>query len=583
MARSTLSPVVFLRLLAAVLLSLLIGCASQPTRTWTYGGMVAVANPYAAEAAAAVLARGGHAVDAAIAAHAVLGLVEPQSSGLGGGAFLLLYDRAADRVIAYDGRETAPAGARADMFMAGDAPMGFLRAWQSGLAVGTPGTVALYELVHERYGRLTLTEDLTPAIDLATKGFEVSPRLADMLARIAGPSRLDDNPATRAYFYPDRKPLAAGTLRDNPEYAETLRRIAREGSSAFYTGDVARQMVAAVGAEPDPGTLSLKDLAEYRVAVREAVCGRTGVETVCSMPPPSSGLAQIMILNLYDALAANAPPMTSAATFGGVNLAALVDAERLAYADRDHYVADADAVPVPAAELIDPAYLAVRARQRVAPDGVPTPGDPGLVVNDDPIIERWGRDETSEAGGTTHLSIIDRDGNAVSMTATVEAPFGASRWAAGFVLNNEMTDFSRTPTLGGRAVANQVAPGKRPRSSMSPVIVFDGQGALKLVAGSPGGNAIVAYVAKVLVGVLRGGQDVQSAVDAPNVIARGSTVRVESGVPGGVAEARALETLGYPVEEREGENSGLHVILVTDQGLVGAADPRREGRVIAVP
>ena len=218
----------------------------------------------------------------------------------------------------------------------------------------------------------------------------------------------------------------------------------------------------------------------------------------------------------------------------------------------------------------------------MAPDGVPLPGDPGAVLHGEPIIDRWGRDATEEAGGTTHLSVVDRFGNAVSMTATVEAPFGSSRWAGGFLLNNQMTDFSRVPTLGGKAVANRVEPGKRPRSSMSPVIVFDEDGELKLVAGSPGGNSIIAYVAKVLVGVLRGDQPVQAAVDAPNVIARGSTVRVETGVPGGQAQADGLSALGYPVEEREGENSGLHVIVVTPRGLEGAADPRREGRVIAV-
>jgi gamma-glutamyltranspeptidase/glutathione hydrolase len=550
---------------------------SETRPAWPHGGMVAAANPYAARAAAEVLKRGGHAVDAAIAAHAVLGLVEPQSSGLGGGAFMLVYERESGLVTALDGRETAPAGAAPEMFMVDGNELNFLAAWQSGLAVGTPGVVALYAAAHERFGRLEMADDLAAAVKLAEEGFEVSPRLADMLERIAGPSRLDDNPQTRAYFYPDG-PLVAGSVRDNPAYARTLRRIAADGPAAFYSGELAAEMVAATAAEPNPGSLSLADLAGYRVATREALCGATGGERVCTLPPPSSGLTQIMILNLYDAFAR--PP---AERGGPVDLPALVDAQRLAYADRDHYVADADWADVPVAGLLDPRYLDARARDRFAPAAIPRPGDPGLVGGGAPIIDRWGRDDTAEAAGTTHLSVVDRDGNVVSMTATVEAPFGSSRWAGGFLLNNQMTDFARTPTRGGRAVANQVAPGKRPRSSMSPVIVFDADGELRMVAGSPGGNSIIAYVAKVLVGVLRGGEDVGTAVAAPNIVARGQAVRVEVGVPGGEEAAALLSGLGYPVEERSGENSGLHVIVVTPAGLTGAADPRREGRVIAVP
>ena len=540
--------------------------------------MVSVANPYAAQAAADILRQGGHAVDAAIAAHTVLGLVEPQSSGLGGGAFMLVYDRAGRALSAYDGRETAPSNTRADMFMRDGSQINFLEAWQSGLAVGTPGTVALYAVAHADHGRLSMEADVARAVELAKEGFEVSPRLAGFLRRVAGPSRLDDNPATAAYFYPGGEPLAAGTVRDNPEYASTLERFAAVGRKSFYTGALAAEIVAAVGASPNPGTLSLDDLAGYQVAVRDPVCGRTGDERICTMPPPSSGLTQIMILSLYDAL--RSP--TAEAAFDGVDLAALVDAQRLAYADRDHYLADADWVDVPVAALIDQRYLTLRAAARGAPSQAPVAGDPGVALGGPPMIDRWGRDSTAEAAGTSHLSIIDRAGNVVSMTATVEAPFGSSRWAGGFLLNNQMTDFARTPTLGGRAVANQAAPGKRPRSSMSPVIVFDDTGEVRMVAGSPGGNSIIAYVAKVLVGVLRAGQAVQAAVNAPNIVARGRAVRVEVGVAGGEQRAEHLESLGYPVQAREGENSGLHVIVVTEDGLRGAADPRREGTVIAV-
>ncbi len=266
-----------------------------------------------------------------------------------------------------------------------------------------------------------------------------------------------------------------------------------------------------------------------------------------------------------------------------MDLDALVDAQRLAYADRDHYVADADHVFVPSAALIDPKYLDVRAKQKFTPSAKPVPGDPGAVISNTPVRAMWGEDTTTEPAGTTHLSIIDQAGNAVSMTATVEAPFGSSRWAGGFLLNNEMTDFARNPTLGGKAVANQAKPGKRPRSSMSPVFVFDKNGQLKVVAGSPGGNSIIAYVAKTLVGLLRVGLTPQAAVDLPNIIARGKTVRVETGIGSGADIAAQLKKLGYPVQEREGENSGLHVIVITDQGLAGAADSRREGVVIAVP
>jgi gamma-glutamyltranspeptidase/glutathione hydrolase len=546
--------------------------------TWTHGGMVAVANPYAARAAADVLAAGGHAVDAAIAAHAVLGLVEPQSSGIGGGAFMLVYDRDSGAFGAFDGRETAPAGASADMFLEGGEAMDFLEAWQSGLSVGVPGVPALYEAAHEAYGRLDFAELLAPAIELAQRGFVVSPRLAGLLERMRPFSRLDDNPETAAYFYPGGKALSAGDVRDNPAYAETLTRLAAGGSRAIYQGPLAEEIVAAVGAAPRPGSMTTADLAGYAVSRRDALCAHAGAERVCSMPPPSSGLSQIMILNLYDRLITARDPGDRAD-----RQAAFVDAQRLAYADRDHYVADADFVAVPTRDLIDAAYLDARAGQRVAPDGVPTPGDPGAILRGEPIIERWGRDTTESMAGTTHISIVDTFGNAVAMTASVEAPFGSSRWAGGFLLNNQLTDFARQPVAGGTPVANTVAPGKRPRSSMSPVIVLDGDDRLLLVTGSPGGNSIVAYVAKTLVGVLRWELTPRQAVDGPNVVARGTTVRVETGVDGGPAMAELLATEGYPVQEREGENSGLHVVLVTPGGLQGAADPRREGEVIAVP
>ena len=550
--------------------------ATAADNAWPHGAMAAVANPYATDAAVAMLERGGHAVDAAIAAHAVLGLVEPQSSGLGGGGFMLVYDRAADRILFHDGRETAPAGARADMFMRDGDVMGFLDAWQSGLAVGVPGVVAMYKQAHDRHGKLPWAELFQPAIRLAEAGFEVSPRLAGLLERMKQYTRLDENPDTAAYFYPDGEALKAGVMRANPEYAATLKAVAEEGIHAFYGGRVAAEIVAAVAEEPNPGTLSLGDIATYRPAEREAVCGPWRSLRICSATPPSSGAMEILVANLYDALLPEAPDRED-------RIASFVDAQRLAYADRDHYFGDPEAMTLSLGHLLDPRYIAARAGDRAAPAGEATHGDPDAVLLGLPRAARHGADTTQEIAGTTHLSIVDGDGNAVSFTATVEAPFGSARWAAGFLLNNEMTDFARELSPHGPHPANAVGPGKRPRSSMSPTLVFDdASGDLVMVTGSPGGNSIPAYVAKTVLGVFDWGLSVDEAVAFPNIIARGRSVRVEVGMDIGDALADALAARGYPVQEREGENSGLHVIRVTPEGLVGAADPRREGTVRAV-
>lgn len=549
--------------------------------SWTKGGMVAAANPYAVEAGLEILRNGGNAVDAAIAVHAVLGLVEPESSGLGGGGFLVYYDRAKDTITVFDGRETAPAAATPDLFIKDGKVMDFVSAWQSGRSVGVPGQVALYKAAHDAAGRADWAALFQPAIRLAEDGFIVSPKLAEALAspRLRAAIRLDDNPDTAAYFYPDGEPLPAGFRRNNPAYAATLAAIAAEGPSAFYTGALAAEIVDAATAGPDGGGMTLDDLANYKVIERAPVCGviRSGYK-ICSAPPPSSGgIAQNLILGLYDYFR---PPVSMNAD-ESLYLKAFVDAQRLAYADRDHYVADADQVFVPTQELIDPAYIKARAKERFAPDGKSFPGDPGLVLGKEPMRPMWGEDPTAPGAGTTHLSIIDLDGNAVAMTATVEAAFGSSRWAGGFLLNNQLTDFSREPTKGGKPVANAPAANKRPRSSMSPTLVFDEGGDLFMVTGSPGGNSIVAYVAKTLVGVLDWGKSAQEAAALPNIIARGDTVAVEVDIEGGPEAAEALREMGYRVEERTGENSGLHLIVVRDTGLDGGADPRREG--VALP
>jgi gamma-glutamyltranspeptidase/glutathione hydrolase len=551
--------------------------ASAATQTaWDKGAMVSAANSHAVDAAIEMLSKGGHAVDAAIAAHAVLGLVEPQSSGLGGGAFLLVYEKSANALSFLDGRESAPAGATVDMFVRDGEVMSFLDAWQSGLSVGVPGAVALYKRAHDKHGKLPWAELFAPAIKLAEDGFRVSPRLAASLERYASFTQLDENPDTAAYFYPDGVALQAGTLLKNPEFADTLRRISLEGIDAFYQGEIPHAIVRAAQAGPDGGTLTVDDIANYQVIERPVICGSFRTMKICTTSPPSSGVAQIMIPELYDHLSTGSSNQAD-------RVAAFVDAQRLAYADRDHYIGDPESVDIPVEDLIDPKYLEHRAGERFAPDDTPQHGDPGFVLRGEPIARLLGKDHTVEASGTTHLSIVDQQGNAIAMTATIEGAFGSSRWAHGFLLNNEMTDFARQPPIDGQRVANAIAPGKRPRSSMSPTMVFDANDNILMITGSPGGNSIPAYVAKSIVGVLDWGLSAQQAVDHPNIIARGEKVRVEIATDTGKAIAADLEERGYPVQAREGENSGLHVIVVTPGGLEGAADKRREGIVRQLP
>ena len=573
-----------MRLLALLPLLLIVGCTQEaaepepavapepvaaPTRPAE--GMVNTANPHATAAGVRMLEQGGSAVDAAIAAHAVLGLVEPQSSGLGGGGFMLVHDAGTGVREVIDGRETAPAGAFPEMFMADDGTaLSHAERVQSGHAVGVPGAVALYALAHERHGNLPWAELFAPAIELAENGFEVSPRMHGSLVRIAGYTDIEDNPDTGAYFYPGGEPLPAGHLLRNPAYAETLRGVAEYGSVAFYEGPVAEAIAARVAQPPRAGTLTVEDIAAYEAKVREPVCGRYRTWEVCSAPPPSSGVAVIEILGLLERLAPEGVG-DDAEGWGQ-----LIRAQLLAYADRDHYVGDGDFVDVPIADLLASDYLDVRATELFDPGLPPTAGDPGAVLRGEPIIDRWGRDNTEEVAGTTHLSVIDADGNAVSFTASVEFIFGSQRMAAGFVLNNELTDFASIPTLGGKPVANAVEPGKRPRSSMTPTLIFDADGELVMATGSPGGNSIIAYTAKSIVGVMEFGMSVADAVALPNVVARGHPVRVESArAPEGFVDA--LRDLGFPIAESAGENSGLHPILVRPDGLEGAADPRREG------
>lgn len=528
--------------------------------------MVAAAHPLAAEAGLAVLRQGGSAVDAAVAVQMVLGLVEPQSSGIGGGAFLV-FRSAEGRFRSFDGRETAPAAATADLFLTAEGrPMAFHDAVVGGRAVGVPGAVALLWEAHRAHGRLPWASLFAPAIQLAEQGFAVSPRLARAIASEGG--RLRRDPAARAYFaLPDGSPLPAGHVLRNPDYAHTLRLIAAQGPEPFYRGEIAGQIVAAVrGAAWNPGRMTRADLAAYRAVERPVVCGAFRTFRVCGMGPPSSGgiaVAQILALMDHFALPARAP-FADVAHIG-------IEAGKLAFADRGLYLGDADFVPVPVAGLLDPAYLTTRA-QAIDPDraGTPRPGNPP-----------WRRaafepaEDFAEETGTSHLSIIDRFGNAVSMTTTVEDAFGARIMAGGFLLNNQLSDFAFTPEADGRPVANRVEGGKRPRSSMAPTIVERADGGLHAAIGSPGGARIIGYVAKTLVGLLAWSLDPQEAIDLPNVVTIGTVAELELGTEA-AGFAPSLEARGQRVQVRPLE-SGVQAVVVTPAGLRGGADRRREG------
>lgn len=540
---------------------------------WPHGYMASVANPYATEAAAEILALGGHAVDAAIAAHTVLGLVEPESSGLGGGGFMVVYQQSDKQVKFFDGRETAPAGATVDMFMRDGSVLPYFEGKESGHAVGVPGAVALYKLAHDAHGRLPWAAVFQPAIRLASEGFVVTGKMANFLAQFRDLSSLDEYPGSAEYFYPGGEPLQAGDFLRNPEYAATLTRIAEEGPQAFYTGEIAEAIVASAQAEPNPGALTLEDVASYQAVVRDAVCGDWRDLKICSATPPSSGAMQIMIANMYDELVPeDASQMEKVQAF--------VDAQRLAYADRDYYFGDPDRIDVPLEGLLNSEYLSERAANPIPPGELPTHGDPGRVFGNGTAAV-WMEDSTQEPAGTTHYSIVDDEGNAVSVTMTVESFFGSARWAAGFVLNNQLTDFARNYDPDAPEAANAVRPGARPRSSMSPTIVLDRNDELYMVTGSPGGNSIPAYTAKTILGIADWNLSVEEAISFPNIIARGESVRVETGMEPGADIAAYLEEAGYQVQQSEGENSGLHVILVHDDSLEGGADPRREGNVLS--
>jgi gamma-glutamyltranspeptidase/glutathione hydrolase len=535
--------------------------------------LVATANPLATRAGYDILRAGGNAADAAIAVQLVLGLVEPQSSGLGGGAFLLYHDAKTRRLIAYDGRETAPAAATPERFLdANGKPLAFYDAVVGGRSVGVPGTVRLLEAVHRRHGRLPWPRLFERTIALAENGFPISPRLFALVA-----AETHWSPRAREYFLAaDGKPRPAGTSLRNPAYARTLRVLAARGAQAFYAGPIADDIVAtANGATRNPGDLSRADLAAYRVKVREPVCDGYRGYRVCGMPLPSSGgltvLSTLKMLEPYDVAA------MGAASFWSAHFVS--EAERLAYADRDVYMADPDFVRPPAGLLGD-AYLRARSRL-IAVDrsmGVAQPGDPVRhAARADEVA--FGRDAAAEFPSTSQVTIVDRDGNAVSMTTTIEDGFGSRLMTqGGFLLNNELTDFSFVPTADGKPVANRVEPGKRPRSSMAPTIAYDGAGRVAIVTGSPGGSAIIEYVVKTLVAIIDWKLDPQAAAALANFGSRNGPTELEAGTPM-VALAPKLAALGHAIRIGP-QTSGVQTIVRTSRGLVGGADPRREGVVM---
>ena len=562
------------RLIAFAASLSLAACATTPPPASQEGGrkvFVSAAHPLATEAGLAVLKKGGSAVDAAIAVQAMLSLVEPQSSGLGGGAFLNHYDAASNKITIYDGRETAPAGATPDMFLDDNGkPLPRAVAMTSGRASGVPGAVRMLKLAHEEHGRLAWPTLFVDAERTAEQGFTVTQRLARFVQ--SAPPEL--KPDAVAYFTKaDGTRVVAGDVQRNPAYADFLRRLAAQGPDALYRGPTAERIVARVRAGQHAGSMSLADLAAYQPVKREALCGTYRVTLICVPPPPSSGVGLLQLMAILERTdIAQRGPADPQAWF------LFAEASRIMYADRDHYIGDPAFVRVPVAGLLDPAYIA----QRAALIGATASAPP--MHGTPPAAPALAADRTMEPAGTSHFVVVDAAGNAVSMTTTVESYFGSGRMVDGFFLNNQMTDFSFDPrNADGTPAANAVASGKRPRSSMTPAILIRNGGFAGAI-GSPGGNAILAYVGKALVGMLDWNLPVQEAIALPNLVARGSAFNGEAGeMPDAVLSGLAAR--GIKVKPGSGEDSGLHGVLVTPIGLDGGADPRRDGtaRTAIVP
>jgi gamma-glutamyltranspeptidase/glutathione hydrolase len=566
--------------LGAAALTTVGGCGAAPTTVPAApaipappparGPFVSAANPLAVEAGMKVLREGGTAVDAAVAVQAVLGLVEPQSSGLGGGAFMMHYDAATGDITSFDGRETAPAAATPELFYENGRPLGFRDAVLSGRSTGVPGAVAMLGMAHGKHGRLAWSALFGDAERLARDGFVVSPRLAGFAASRSGQG---GTPWAEAYFTKaDGTRVVAGDVLRNPAYARTVAELAAGGPDALYEGRIATEILDAVGAQPRPGSLTAADLAAYEARERGALCRPYRLYLVCVPPPPSSGVAILQFLGMAETVPAILEGPDSVEAW--VTFAQL---QRVMYADRDRYVGDPAFTGVPVQGMLDEGYVAERAELALTLTGAAEAGrPPGGVIR--------GFDATQEPSGTSHFVVVDAEGDVVSMTTTVESVFGSGRMAAGFFLNNQLTDFSFEPLRAdGQPAANAVAPGKRPRSSMSPIIVLDMEGRFVAALGSPGGTSILAYNAKALVAVLDWGLPMQDAFDLPNLVARGNGfgADAERFSPGLRA---ALGERGIVIRPNSSENSGLHGAIWRrgqggSWGWDGGADDRREGVV----
>ena len=529
--------------------------------------MVVAANPYASKAGLAMLDKGGSAVDAAIAAQLVLSLVEPQSSGLGGGTFMLHWHNKKQQLTTYDGRETAPQQATSALFLTEQGkPLNWSEAVVGGKSVGVPGLLAALNKAHQQFGVLPWQTLFQPAIELAEQGFIVSARLEKLLGMNFNPG-IHILPEIKQYFSPNGIGIKAGDTLKNPKLAKALRSIAKDGVEVFYQGWIAKKIVAKVqNSIISPGLLSLDDMKKYQAIERTAVCGPYHQYKVCGMAPPSSGgISVIQILAQLQSFELGQYPPNS---LPAVHL--LTQSARLAFADRNKYIADSDFVSVPVKGLLAADYLAKRAAliDEKTDMGLAVAGSPqnSLVLANDNAIER---------PSTTHLVVVDKQGNAISMTSSIENGFGSALMVQGFILNNQLTDFSLAPKRDGKWVANRVEPLKRPRSSMAPMMVFNEDNSLRLVVGAPGGSRIINYVAQTIVGVLDWQLNVQQAINLPKVTNRNSVTTLELDTD--IAKLKsALEAKGHRVNVRA-LNSGLHAIEVTKNGLVGGADPRREG------
>jgi len=532
--------------------------------------MLASANPYASEAGFNMLEKGGSAIDAAIAVQLVLTLVEPQSSGIGGGAFILHWNEKKQILETYDGREVAPQAANSDMFLdENKKPLRWIKAVVGGRSVGVPGVLAALKTAHDKYGKLPWSSLFDDAITLAERGFIVSPRLAKLVEMRFNPG-ITQLSAISNYFFPDGQPIKAGQTLKNPELAKVYRSIAKEGIDAFYKGWIAKDIVHAVQhAEIAPGKLSLADMQSYQTRQRAPICGPYKSYKICGMAPPSSGgLAVIQILSQLSRFNLQELSPTSLET---VHL--FTQSSRLAFADRNRYVADSDFVTVPSEQLIAPKYLALRSKM------ISDHKDMGKAQAGNVGQLAYANDNAYELPSTSHISIVDGDGNVISMTASIEMGFGSAVMVNGFILNNQLTDFSLSPTVNGQLVANRVEPFKRPRSSMAPMMVFNADGSFKLAIGSPGGSRIINYVAQTMLAILDNELNPQEAINLPRFTNRNKVTTLEKGTA--IAKLKpALEAMGHKVNVRD-LNSGIQAIEKRGEILLGGADPRREGKVIA--